>query len=124
MKYSILILVPALLLLAHGVAHLVGFFSAFRLSPAGKMSHVTTVFDGRIEVGERGIRAIGLLWLVVAAAFAAVAMLLVLRVAWWPELSLVVALASLALCITGWPRAKIGVFVDLVVIALAAAAIR
>jgi hypothetical protein len=122
MRYSFLILVPAFLLLAHGIAHLVGFLASFRLLPADKMPHVTTVFDGRIDLGERGIRAVGLLWLAAAAAFAVVATLLVLRVAWWPEVTLLVALGSLALCITGWPRAKIGVFVDLAVIALAVAA--
>lgn len=112
----------ALFLFAHGVAHLVGFSAAWALSPR-KIPHLTTVVGGRFDVGESGIRVVGVLWVVAAVAFAVVAVGTALAAPWWPRAAIPVALGSLALCVLGWPEAKIGVALNLVVLVLAAMAL-
>jgi hypothetical protein len=112
-------IVFALFLFAHGVAHLVGFSAAWALSPA-KIPHLTTVIGGRFDVGESGIRVVGLLWVAAAVAFAVVAVGAALATPWWPSALIVVALGSLALCVLGWPEAKIGVMLNLGILVLAA----
>lgn len=114
--------VIALFLFAHGVAHLVGFSAAWALSP-GKIPHLTTVVGGRFDLGEGGIRTVGLLWLFAALAYAVVAVGAGTRAEWWPGAALVVALGSLGLCVLGWPEAKAGVVLNLVVLGLAVIAL-
>lgn len=112
----------ALFLFAHGVAHLVGFSAAWSLSPA-KIPHLTTVVAGRFDLGEGGIRTVGVMWLFAAIAFAVVAVGAGTRASWWPGAALVVSLASLALCVLGWPEAKVGVVLNLIVLAVAVIAL-
>jgi hypothetical protein len=113
----------AALLVAHGFAHLVGFVGSFALMPA-KVPHATTLLGGRLDVGEGGIRAVGVLWLAAALAFFVMATATVLRTDWWARATAVVALASLALCLTSLPEAKIGIIVNVVIIVLVAVAVR
>ena len=61
--------VLAFFLLAHGVAHLVGFVSSWKLATLAELPYKTTVFSGRIDVGDAGIRVLGVLWLLTALAF-------------------------------------------------------
>ena len=112
-------IVFALGLFAHGVAHLVGFSAAWALSPA-KIPHLTTVVGGRFAIGEAGIRVVGVLWLVAALAFAVLALGAATQAAWWPHATVVVTLASLGLCVLGWPEAKVGVALNLGLLVLAA----
>lgn len=111
-------IVLGVLLLMHGVAHLVGFLVPWRLFEADDLPYGTTIFAGRIDVGPTGIRLVGLVWLAVAVAFAVTA------VAVWTAspraLSAIppLVLASLVLCVAGWPAAKIGIPVNLGLLAL------
>ncbi len=112
--------VLGVLLLAHGVAHLVGFLVPWRLFEADDLPYTTTILGGRIDLGATGIRLVGLVWLALALAFGVTA------VAVWTasprvlSALLPLALASLVLCITGWPAAKIGVPVNLGLLAFLA----
>ena len=45
-------------LLAHGVAHLVGFVSSWKLATLAELPYKTTVFSGRVDVGDAGIRVV------------------------------------------------------------------
>lgn len=80
--------VLAVILLAHGVAHVVGFVVAWRILTLPEVPYHTTILAGSIEVGTGGIRAVGLAWLVTALAFAAVAVALLLQLAWWSQVGL------------------------------------
>ena len=42
--------VLALLLVAHGVAHLVGFVASWKLATLAELPYKTTVFSGRVDV--------------------------------------------------------------------------
>jgi hypothetical protein len=104
----------ALLLLAHGVAHGVGFAGAWRLSP--QIPYKTTLLAGRLDAGPTGIRVVGVIWLVLAAAFALTAAGAFARAGWWHPLALGIAAASLVLCVLAVPDAKIGVAVNVVLL--------
>lgn len=108
----------ALLLAAHGVAHLPGFVSAWRLAPIAELPYHTDVLAGHLHVGDGGMRAIGALWLLAALAFLAASLGTLLRQAWWEPVALVTALASLLLCALEWPAARFGVPVNVAVLAV------
>ena len=109
--------VLAILFLAHGVAHLPGFLTSWRLASLEGMAYKTTLLAGSVDVGDVGIRIVGVLWLLVAMGFIASGVGTALGVAWWGTLTAVVASFSLALSAMEWPEAKIGVAVNLVILA-------
>jgi hypothetical protein len=112
----------AVLFALHGVAHTVGFMSAWRLGEFTDAPYSTLVLNGAMDVGDAGIRVVGLAWLVAAAAF------LWAGVAVWqgrPSASrttAVVTAGSLALCFLGLPAAFVGVGLDLGILAALAVA--
>lgn len=110
------------LMILHGIAHVVGFAGSWGL--AKSVPFKTTVLGGRLDVGSVGIRALGLLWLGCAIAFAATGLAAVLRAHWWHSAALLVAFVSLLLCVIELPAAKIGAVLDIVIIVLLAAARR
>ena len=63
-------IVVAALLIIHGVAHLPGFVVPWRLVAPREMPYKTTLFAGLVNVGDAGIRVVGMLWLVAALALA------------------------------------------------------
>lgn len=107
----------AAILLAHGFAHLVGFLGAWRPGVLSAATNPNLLFGGRIDLGSAGGRVLGLLWLVTAVGFWVVAVTTLSIHPWWQPLALGVCLTSLALCILQWPASRIGVPVNLVIIA-------
>lgn len=107
----------ALVLFGHGIAHLPGFLVFWKLATFKDLPYKTTILAGRVSVGEGGIRIVGVLWLITALAFVASSIGTGLRLPWWPTVTLATSAFSLLLCITGWPDARIGVFVNLILIA-------
>ncbi|MEQ1908335.1 MAG: ABC transporter permease [Vicinamibacterales bacterium] len=110
----------AFVLVAHGVAHLVGFVSSWKLATLPELPYKTAVFAGRIDVGDAGIRVIGVLWLLTALAFLIDAGAVVMATDWAGRLMIVAVIASLLLCMVGWPDARIGVAVNLGLVVLLA----
>lgn len=106
----------AILMALHGIAHTPGFATSWKLAPAGGVPYKTTVFGGRLDLGDSGIRAVGILWLVVALAFLVGAVATVVDTPWWRSVALVTALASLALSLLELPLARIGVFINLFIL--------
>jgi hypothetical protein len=113
----------ALLLLIHGVAHVVGFVAAFRLMP-DTVAHVTTLLGGLISIGEPATQVLGILWLVVALAFAVAAVGALVRADRWPAFTGAAAIASLVMCLLFWPEARIGAGADAGILILLAIATR
>ena len=112
----------ALVLFLHGFSHMVGVAGAWRLSD--KLPYKTTVVGNRIDVGHAGIKLVGALWMLAAVAFTVAAIAVVGRAPWWPSYAAAVSLASLALCVVGWPEARIGLAINAVLIALLVLATR
>lgn len=114
----------ALLMAAHGFAHLVGFVVAWEIRSFPDAPYHTTILNGSLDVGVWGTRIVGLFWLLAAVAFVFAASGVALRQTWWPALTTVIITASLMLCVVGWPEARIGVYVNLVIAALLLAGYR
>ena len=112
--------VLAFFLLAHGVAHLVGFVSSWKLATLAELPYKTTVFSGRVDVGDAGIRVMGALWLLAALAFLVAAIAVATEAGWAVRLTVAGVIASLMLCLAGWPDARIGVAVNVGLVLLLA----
>ena len=108
----------AAILGAHGVAHLVGFVSSWRLMTLPEMPYKTTTLGGRLDLGDVGVRMLGGLWLLAALAFfgCAVAFASEVRVA--ARLTILACVASLVLCAAEWPASRIGLAVNLALLAV------
>lgn len=91
----------AVLLLLHGIAHLVGFASSFHLSP--KIPAQPDILGGVATLAGRGLKAYGIAWLLAGHCSAAVALGAALGASWWVPAAWGVSSASLGLCILGWP---------------------
>ena len=102
----------AILMALHGVAHLPGFVGSWRLAVLEGVPYHTTLFGGALDVGDAGMRAVGVAWLLAALGFVAASAGAALDRAWWPPLALVVTLASLALCVAELPATRIGLPVN------------
>ncbi len=114
----------ALLMTAHGFAHLVGFVVAWQIRSFPDTPFHTTILNGAIDVGPWGIRIVGLLWLLAGVTFVFAASGVALRQAWWPVMTTIIITASLMLCVVGWPEARIGLYVNLLLAALLMAGYR
>lgn len=98
----------AFLLLAHGIAHMVGFAAAWKLGNFPELPYKTTLLAGSVDIGDSGIRLMGIAWVAVAAAFAAAAIGLALRQPWWSPAAWWTIGFSIAICVLNWPEARIG----------------
>ena len=105
---------------AHGIAHLVGFAVSWQLIQSAEVPFTTRLVNGHWDVGLRGIRIVGGLWLAVAVAFVVAAAAVATDTSWaWRAVGATVA-ASLALCLVSLPAARIGLAVNLALVALLA----
>jgi len=106
----------AAILGAHGIAHLVGFVVPWRLMSVAELPYRTTILAGRLDVGDGGIRIVGLLWLVAAVGMlgSAVAWATALDSAFYA--TMVAIFLSAALCLIEWPEARIGLFVNVALV--------
>jgi len=110
--------VLAVILIAHGFAHLVGFVVPWRIATLDQMPYATAVLAGSVDIGHVGIRIVGIHWLATALAFAVCSIGILTRQAWWVPATAWASAFSLVLCVIGWPDARIGVFVNLALLAL------
>lgn len=110
-------IVLALLLFGHGFAHLPGFLAFWKLATFKEMPYKTAILAGNVNVGDFGIRVVGVLWLVAALAFVASSISTATRLSWWQPVTLITSVFSLLLCIIGWPDARVGLFINIALIA-------
>lgn len=106
-----------LVLIAHGLAHRVGFVTTWRIGPGKNAPYNTTVLNGFVDLGEIGIRAMGILWLVAGLAFVAAGIGVTVAAAWGGIVTLDAAMFSLILGIIGWPDSRVGVFINVAILA-------
>lgn len=113
-------IVLALLMVGHGIAHLPGFLVAWRLHSFPEMPFRTTIFGTSLDVGEAGIRIVGILWLATGAAFIVLAAATLARASWWHPLAYGLIVLSAVLCLAGWPEARLGLVANGVILLLIA----
>jgi len=106
------------LFVIHGVAHLVGFVVPWRIATLEETPYKTTILNGKIDVGDSGIRAIGVGWLIAALAFMVCAVAVAMQLQWWIWVTMAATLVSFDLTIIGWPESRIGVAVNVLIVVL------
>jgi hypothetical protein len=109
-------------ILVHGFCHLVGFLVPWNLITTKEEPYKTTLLAGAFDVGDVGIRMVGLLWLLAGLAFAFDGVGAFAGWPWWRWAAFGLAVASLVLCVFGLPGAKIGIPANLLLLAYLAAA--
>lgn len=115
---TVLVAAAALFLAIHGLIHLLGTAAYMKLVEIEGLPYKTTLLGGRWELGERGIRVFGALWIVPAVGFVLAALALGLGWAWWQPLVVVAALLSLVLTALDWSEAYAGIAVNVIILAL------
>ena len=98
----------AALLLAHGVAHLPGFLVSWQLRSFPETPYRTAILGGSVDVGDGGIKAIGVVCLVLSVLFVIAGGVALMRPTWWQPLVYMAVGLSTALCVVGGPMRGLG----------------
>ena len=113
--------VSAIVLVAHGLGHVLGFLAAW--------TSITMGFTGRpwifggAEIGSPVGKLFGLVWLVALAGFVAAGYALYRDESWWGTVAVAASILSLAVILPWWntvtPGSRFGaVLVDMIAIAV------
>jgi len=114
----------ALLLVAHGGIHLLGFLGPAGISDIEGLPREATFLLADFDVGSPVLIAFGALWLVPAIGFIGSAIGVVTRQPWWPRLALASAVISTGLVVVWWADALVGLVPNVIVLVVAIAALR
>jgi hypothetical protein len=106
-----------IVVVGHGLIHLLGTVSYLRLGEIEGLPYKTAVLGGAWDVGAGGARVLGVLWLVAALAFLIAVALWFGSVAAWQPILLGAALGSLLLTGLDYDVAPVGLAVNVVIIA-------
>ena len=115
---SLLRYVLPVVMLAHGLAHLPGFVTAWRLRTLPDFPYHTLVLRGRWDVGDAGMRVLGVLWLAAALGLWVAALGVFTSDARWIPLAFATVVLSAMLCVLEWPIARVGLWTNLVLLGL------
>ena len=107
----------AVIVALHGVIHLIGFVSTWRIATLEGFSYRTTVLNGALDVGDVGVRVIGLVWLGLTFGFLVASYAVWRGKPWAVGLTGVLAMMSLVVCVSGLPQAAAGVAIDVAILA-------
>jgi hypothetical protein len=106
-----------LVLIAHGLVHAVGFVTPWRIGPGKRAPYNTTILNGLVDLGDIGIRVMGILWLVAGLAFVTAGIGVMAVSSWGGIVTLDAAMFSLILSIIGWPDSRVGFFINAAILA-------
>ena len=108
----------AILLVIHGMIHLIGFRVYGQGVQMAEMSFKTTFFNGSVDLGISGTRVYGWLWLLPTLGFILAGVGFFLHTSWWPPVLIVASLASLIITGMDWKNAFPGTLIDMVLLAV------
>ena len=114
----IVTVIVAVVLIVHGLIHLMGTAVYVRHAQIKGLTYKTTLLNGRWDLGEGGIRIFGVLWVLPATGFVAAALALLAGWEWWKPVLVGVTLLSLVLTALDWSNAFMGAIVDIAILAL------
>ena len=109
-------LAVTLILSIHGLVHLIGFVSAWKLISLRDFPYTTIGAWGRLDLGDRGTRLLGVAWLLAALLFLIGAAAVWAGALWATRLIGVAASLSLVLCVLGSPAATAGIAMDVIIL--------
>ncbi len=112
-----LIVFAAVILVLHGLVHLMGTTVYMKLGTIQNLPYKTTVLGGRVDLGEGGMRLFGALWAIAAAGFVVAGVGLMAGWPWWRPLLVVVTFFSLTLTVADWQAAFAGAIVNVIILA-------
>ena len=96
----------AILILLHGLIHIIGVITFWKLGLHDMYS--TKILGGALDIGERSMYVLGFFWLVVTVAYAGVAYGMFADLEWWRTSLAAVTAGSLVLTILGWKDTVVG----------------
>ena len=106
----------ALLFALHGLVHTLGLTATWQIGPAGTVS-ASPELAPAITAGSPQAKLLGVLWLIAMTGFVAASAGLMAHEPWWRTVAAAAAVGSLALCIAWWSDAKVGVIIDVAILA-------
>jgi hypothetical protein len=112
----LLIFTGAIVLILHGLVHLLGFVAYWPLAELTELPYKTTLLNGRLPIGASGMRVYSVLWLATAVAFAAAAIGLLAKQSWWLPLLGTAVILSLVITALDWNQAWRGAILSLVIL--------
>jgi hypothetical protein len=112
----ILTIIASIVLIMHGLIHLMGTTAYVKLAEIKGLPYKTTVLNGRWDLGANGIAVYGALWAVAAIGFVVAAVALLAGWSWWQPVLIGVTLFSLALTALDWGVAYAGVIINIVIL--------
>jgi hypothetical protein len=108
----------AVLVIIHGMIHLIGFRVYGQGVQMAEMPFKTTFFNGSLDLGNFGTRIYGWVWLLPMLGFILAGVGFFLRVSWWQPVLIVSSLASLIITGIDWKNAFIGTLIDAILLAV------
>jgi hypothetical protein len=118
MTISFIKTIAALILIAHGLIHLMGTIVYMKLGEIQGFNYKTTLLGGRWDLGVNGIRSFGALWIFPAVGFIVIGIALLMNLSWWRSMLVPVTLFSLILTDVDWNIAYAGVIVNIAILSL------
>lgn len=100
----------------HGFAHIVGFLVTWKLVEDKDSPYKTTILDGKLDLGDKGIRILGIGWLLLGMAFFLMTYAAIAETAWWRAATLYVTVLSLILSILNLPDTKYGLMANILLL--------
>lgn len=104
-------------LVLHGLIHLIGFVVPLRLADVEGFPYRTEILGG-VDIGTAGTAALGIGWLLVAAAFVVAGAGVLARQGWAVAVTVIAAAASLLLCLAWLPATAAGALIDVAILAV------
>lgn len=108
----------AILSFLHGLVHLFGFLVYFKLTTIKGLEYKTNILGDRFDLGDKGIRWFGAMWLLSALGFVAGAAFLFFDLYIWKPVLIGVAVLSLVITVLDYKEAYAGIVVNVAVLGL------
>lgn len=115
---KIIFIIASIVLVLHGLIHLMGTAAYMKLAVIQQLPYKTTLLGGRWEIGASGTAIYGVLWAVAAVGFIVAAAALLMGWTWWQPVLVGVTLLSLALTALDWDVAFAGVILNSAILAV------
>lgn len=106
----------AILIIIHGLIHLLGFVAYWPLGEIAELPYKTTFLNGRLNLSQTGMRLFSVLWLLAAVGLVGSAVGLLINRPWWLSLMFVAVVVSLVITVLDWSNAFRGALLSLIML--------